>query len=520
MQRSCYTCRRRHVECTMVQPPCKKCKKAGLECFEQRPLRWAEGATYRGKTRTSSAKKDVPSSAAGANPRTTRTGGQTLSKSRNLSLIAGADLKDALEAFNVSIPSSLDDPSIIGLERSSRYYLYYYSKCVCKLFIMYDSNRNPLRNLIPAALAHPVLLMSILALSARHKANAARPFYQSESARPSGLGSQDDSYNALYFKCNAIQRLARALGAARPYHKDIIAASAFLLIFLDLLESGSDKWNFHLEGIKGLIAQIPSPQAPRTIASHDLGTTIQGLRDFILRQIYLIDTFGATFTRPRLLSCSTLPSQSVTPLEMSVDRAFLGCPDQILGALRVFSTSRDIFMRSDRSDTVDLYPCMQEVRMMLDSTQSFDCHTWASSLLQPHSSAESLGMLEKVAQSYKLGALIYGKRVFDALTGDTSPHHDLACDLIHAIDALRSSDSLFKCILWPLFVAGLESQQEAHRHFVATCLEKFWFETKCLNAVNAGMILRRFWKRDDSGNTSSTQWIFNIGQVEGDWLLI
>ncbi|EDP48466.1 conserved hypothetical protein [Aspergillus fumigatus A1163] len=401
----------------MVQPPCKKCKKAGLECFEQRPLRWAEGATYRGKTRTSSAKKDVPSSAAGTNPRTTRTGGQTLSKSRNLSLIAGADLKD--------------------------------SKCVCKLFIMYDSNRNPLRNLIPAALAHPVLLMSILALSARHKANAARPFYQSESARPSGLGSQDDSYNALYFKCNAIQRLARALGAARPYHKDIIAASAFLLIFLDLLESGSDKWNFHLEGIKSLIAQIPSPQAPRTIASHDLGTTIQGLRDFILRQIYLY-----------------------------------------------------------------------EVRMMLDSTQSFDCHTWASSLLQPHSSAESLGMLEKVAQSYKLGALIYGKRVFDALTGDTSPHHDLACDLIRVIDALRSSDSLFKCILWPLFVAGLESQQEAHRHFVATCLEKFWFETKCLNAVNAGMILRRFWKRDDSGNISSTQWIFNIGQVEGDWLLI
>jgi hypothetical protein len=152
---------------------------------------------------------------------------------------------------------------------------------------MYDSKRNPLRNLIPAALGHPVLLMSILALSARHKANAARAFYQSESAIHSGLGVQDASYDALHFKYNAIQGLSRALGTARPSQKDVIVASAFLLIFLDLLESGSDKWNFHLEGIKSLIAQVPASQAPRTMASQDMGTTVQGLRDFILRQIYL-----------------------------------------------------------------------------------------------------------------------------------------------------------------------------------------------------------------------------------------
>ncbi|PKX90590.1 uncharacterized protein P174DRAFT_462782 [Aspergillus novofumigatus IBT 16806] len=402
----------------MAQPPCKKCKKAGLECFEKRPLRWAEGATYRGKMGTLSAKiASVPSTAVGGNSRTTSTGGQTLARSRNQSVIVGTELKD--------------------------------SKCVCKLFIMYDSNKNPLRNLIPAALGHPVLLMSILALSARHKANAARTFYQSESATHSGLGLQDASYNALQFKYNAIQGLSRALGTARPSQKDIIVASAFLLIFLDLLESGSDKWNFHLEGIKSLMAQFPASQAPRTMTSQDMGTTVQGLRDFILRQIYLY-----------------------------------------------------------------------EVRMMLDSTQSFDCHTWASGLLQPHSLTRPLGMLDMVAQSYKFGALIYGRRVLDALTGDTSSQHDLVCDLIRVIDALRSSDSLFKCILWPLFVAGLESQQGAHRHFVAGCLEKFWFETKCLNAVNAGIILRRFWKRQDSGDISSSQWIFNIGQVEGDWLLI
>jgi hypothetical protein len=148
----------------MAQPPCKKCKKAGLECFEKRPLRWAEGATYRGKMGTLSAKNaSVPSTAASGNSRTTsKRGGQTLTKSRNQSTIVGTDPKgnyssftshdgalvgapqwdvsvnnetitngiamddaEASEPIRLRIPSSLDDPSIIGLERTSRYYLYY-----------------------------------------------------------------------------------------------------------------------------------------------------------------------------------------------------------------------------------------------------------------------------------------------------------------------------------------------------------------------------------------------------------
>lgn len=93
-----------------------------------------------------------------------------LAKSRNQSVIIGTDLKgnfssltcqdlalvgapqcdvsvcndtitnritvddtEALEPSNLSIPSSLDDPSIIGLERSSRYYLYYCKSCIVQV---------------------------------------------------------------------------------------------------------------------------------------------------------------------------------------------------------------------------------------------------------------------------------------------------------------------------------------------------------------------------------------------------
>jgi len=300
MYHSCYTCRRRRIECRMVTPPCAKCKNAGIECFQKRPLRWVQGAEYRGK-----AKKRAPGnvssvvSVADSGFRTTSntlvsTGVNGGTRAPRGYLSTGPTEFDG-GVFNPmpSVPSNMDDPTSLNLNRSSQYYLYYCkcehhhcskkteltnadSKCVCKLFIMYDSNRNPLRNLIPASLNQPVLLNSVLALSARHMENAGQSFQVGVST----------SSSALWFKYKAIQGLSQALNDTSLCRQDTTAASAFLLIFLDLLESGGDKWTIHLEGIKKLIAQIYPPSS--SIGSQQgLSQTVQGLRDFISRQIYL-----------------------------------------------------------------------------------------------------------------------------------------------------------------------------------------------------------------------------------------
>ena len=198
--------------------------------------------------------------------------------------------------FNV--PLTLDDPSYSTLDTRSRYYLHYCkhyaldlcenltlishpdSKSVCKLFIMYDSNQNPLRSLIPVAFNSPVLLQSILAIAARHMGNAGQSF------SPSGFPSEAENFpygNALLFKYRAIQGLSQALSDPELSRQDTTVASAFLLIFLDLLESGNDRWNYHLEGTKRLVAQI----RPQTGVQQDLRQTVQGIRGFIIRQIYL-----------------------------------------------------------------------------------------------------------------------------------------------------------------------------------------------------------------------------------------
>ncbi|OGM49337.1 C6 transcription factor (Acr-2) [Aspergillus bombycis] len=500
----------------MSEPPCKKCKKAGLDCFQKRPFRWVEGAAFRGK-KASSAKGASTKLRLGSLGEEHLCGGD-ITNSESIA-VASTVGHGSLDSLIPNVPVNPDDPYASGVDQVSKYYLYYYSKCVCKLFVMYDSKRNPLRCLIPAALNNSVLLTSIVALSARHMANGDQSFYELGTSTFPTLN--DAQQNALWFKCKAIQELSHALNEGTPSKQDTIIASAFLLIFLDLLESGSDKWNLHLEGAKRLITQLQPSMASQTGIEQNLGETVEGIRNFIMRQIYLIDTLGATYTRPRLLSSTPSLQQSTTPLQMSLDQSYLGCPELLLDALRSFSICRDMLAGSNLLDRASLESYIENVSIVLDLTQNFDCQAWVSGLPQLHThSTHDTGMLPTLAEAYKAGTLIYGIRVRDAITGSTTPTNDLVCGLIATIEALKCDEALFKCILWPMFVAGLESRQQDQRDFVISCLEKFWFETKCINVVNAANILRRFWKMDDTQPALSSQWIFNVGQLGRDWLLI
>ena len=59
---------------------------------------------------------------------------------------------------------------------------------------------------------------------------------------------------------------------------DETIATVFLLIFLDLLESGCDRWNKHIEGAKSLMA-LMGPEDP--------GRMVQQIRRFITKEVYL-----------------------------------------------------------------------------------------------------------------------------------------------------------------------------------------------------------------------------------------
>jgi hypothetical protein len=102
---------------------------------------------------------------------------------------------------------------------------------------------------------------------------------------------------------------------------------------------------------------------------------------------------------------------------------------------------------------------------------------------------------------------------------DTS-QEEVVQNLFATIEALKEDATLFKCILWPIFVAGLECRSSIEREFVTRSLERFWTVTLCLNTVNAGKILQSYWQTQNCTGNRPSNWVLDIGQLGEDWLLI
>ena len=117
MRGACWTCRSRTIQCDQSRFPCFKCEKAGLQCFDKRPLKWVAGVAIRGKMRgrVFGAAPEVISKAQLARRRPTQL------------------LLDSAEPLAVdSSPFfALQDPHIHNLNRLSRFYIDY-----CKFTFM------------------------------------------------------------------------------------------------------------------------------------------------------------------------------------------------------------------------------------------------------------------------------------------------------------------------------------------------------------------------------------------------
>ncbi|PYI06510.1 hypothetical protein BO78DRAFT_116230 [Aspergillus sclerotiicarbonarius CBS 121057] len=515
MEKPCYTCRRRRIRCDQSRSPCAKCTTSGLQCFASRPLTWVAGVAIRGKMRGvsfESASDDSTKRTDTRNKSGSKDGHPALGVESALTAV-GPFGRDAVPTRPlISVPSSIGDFSISDLDPVSRYYLDYYNDSICKLFIVYDSEKNPFRALISLSLLDQTLLKSVLALAARHRVNRERSFHDLTIQSPPERTNAH--FDALRFKYQAIQGISQAFGDTAVHRKDTTVASIFLLIFLDLLESGSDRWNVHLEGAKRLMDfSAPESQA----GSRDLGRTIQELRNFLASQIYSIETLGGTFVRPKLLSQFDLLRGP--QFQETVEQSFLGCPEYLLDAIRYLSARRDAITGPESYDDATFSFFIENTVMMIDFIQQFDCSVWASSLLQLNTTATGdIRSLCTLARAYQIGALIYGKRVLGALTKECLPLEDLVQELIGAIGSLQDDQALYKCILWPICIAGLECHRQEQRESLLSYMEKFWDCTSCVNAINAAKIIEDYWKRNDG--VSSSQWIFSIGHLGRDWLLI
>lgn len=162
---------------------------------------------------------------------------------------------------------------------------------ICKLFILCDSDSNPFRNLLTYAVDDTSLQKCIIAVSARHFTNTGQSFDQTNAnMAPRFVVANLD---ALHFKRQTIQAVTRALNGHEVAPRDTLLASIFLLIFLDLLESGMDGWNHHICGARGLVnigSSLLDPghnQTAKRETKKNCGDMVTDTRSFISRQLNL-----------------------------------------------------------------------------------------------------------------------------------------------------------------------------------------------------------------------------------------
>jgi len=183
----------------------------------------------------------------------------------------------------LSIQGILVDPIFHGFKPLTRFYLNY---CKSKLWthrfilnwVRSDFNnlfldaqklsgeavlldfpgQNPYRDLMALIRSSPLILKTILAVSARDFTNfntqsSACSDWESLSLDTGNALQSPSGYHALTFKQSALTQLQHDLKHASELNRDSMIASISLLVFVELLESGKDAWKVHLEGVKQLL---------------------------------------------------------------------------------------------------------------------------------------------------------------------------------------------------------------------------------------------------------------------------
>ncbi|KAL4816691.1 fungal-specific transcription factor domain-containing protein [Aspergillus spinulosporus] len=498
MRDACWTCRNRTIQCDQSCFPCLKCKKAGLECRDKKPLRWVQGVAIRGRMR-GYVYKETPTN-------------------RDALLSTHIRPKQVRRGSH-QLQLSLQDPRMRNLDPSSRYYIDYYSQRICRLYILHDSDSNPFRGLLAYALEDAPLLKSITALAARHLANTGYSFDQSDKNDVVVPASRftDTTLAALRFKTQAITALRERLTRPHlePGKTDTMMATILLLIFLELLESGLDGWDVHLKGARALVCLYQSLRG-KTCKNGGSGEMDQEIRAFITRQFSLIETLGASLSQSNpLLEDFDSTSYVVSQGQESIVRSFLGCPEFILRSVQFFSSQRQLAAESPPHNAAHV----QDTLAMLDVTENFNSQEWASGFQNQQSSPslpytagmESLYML---GEAYKTAALLYGRQVLGSELA-SAESKDLVLRLLGLIDALKTQDTLFKCLLWPTFIAGLHCLERDQQGLVHDYLKRIWDLTACLNVISASNILEVYWER---ARLSGTR--FHCVGLDRRWLLI
>lgn len=108
------------------------------------------------------------------------------------------------------------------------------------------------------------------------------------------------------------------------------------------------------------------------------------------------------------------------------------------------------------------------------------------------------------------------------------PIGELASQVIADLCTLPTKDPFFKCIVWPTFIAGAETEAPEQRDAVRRLFHDFLLEVRSENVANAAAVLEEIWRRSDrekeQGDTGRQSknggWTDHLAKEGANWLFI
>ncbi|KAF2126747.1 hypothetical protein P153DRAFT_377715 [Dothidotthia symphoricarpi CBS 119687] len=497
--KACHNCRRRRWRCDRSLPVCQKCLTSGSDCQGYGKLFvWNRGVASRGKMMGKRYEEEAVSGHDGtmdeAKTQTTPRlvweeeegiqRHQSESSMRDVSREsshAASMQTDNETALTVQRP--LVDPLVNDLDHHSRYYLYHFATQLCEVMVVYDMpGQNPIRDLIPATSAYPLLLHIIIANSAFHIFNLShnpigQSAYQTEQspclvayyqAVSRFGGPLKSSYrDALVAKQQALALLAQNVATVNESNIDLILITILMFVNYALVESGRDKWKVHMEGAQKLIMLLGEPPY--------LQHSMSRLRLTILSDFLVFYILGSTFsfsTTPHLIPEAI---QMEPILRYAETNNYLSCPGPLL-RIMIESFGLPSTRHSPSNNSVQ-----EQVGILLQRTLAFDPVAWSCDF-EHASPLEDVQQRICIASAHRSAVCIYLARVLPCTNPLLDPMSGAALvsltglsnDVIYHISHLKPGDVLYKSICWPLFLAGAESEDPIQREWIMDTLDHLY----------------------------------------------
>src|SRR5690242_4315446 len=548
--KACHNCRRRRWKCDRSSPVCHKCLSSGTECLGYGKLFvWNRGVASRGKMMGKSYEEraqqslkeeakphDAPAItwesdlvAVHTQPKSSEAAAGSSAEEARDGSTSDAEAADETEMV---LHRPLVDPLVNDLDRHSRYYLYHFATQLCEDMVVYDMpGQNPIRDLIPATSAYPLLLQIIVANSAFHVFNISRnpmgqsayqaqqspclvAYYQAVSRFGGPL--QSSYQDALTAKTNALSLLAKDVASVTPSNIDLILVTILLFVNYSLVESGKDKWKVHMDGALSLIKLLGEPLY--------LQNPMSRLRLTILSDLLVFYVLGSTlsFSTMSKFVPDTIDLEPV--LRYAETNNYLSMPSPLL---RIMLASFELPDARDGTSGDLRQNIQMQVGALLQRALDFDPIAWSCDF-EPASPFEDLKQRVRIASAHRSAVCIYLARVLPCTHPLLDPASDtaivnltvLADDVVHHVSHLKPGDAVFKCICWPLFLAGAESENPAQREWIMNTLDTLYSEMYWGYLHTVKRVLETIWLcKDKAGSGADNCWVDEVKELGGDVLI-